>query len=79
MRVCHDFVLAVADVSQKIQGICGLPARVVRSPLGEREPQPKAVPDGFARVPYRGEGERNPILGNRRISRVSHLHTAGGR
>ena len=49
IRTYHDFILAAADVSQDNHGLHGFSIRVVSSPLGETEPEPRAVPDGFTR------------------------------
>lgn len=49
IRTYHDFVLAAGDVNQDIQGIHGFSIRVASSPLGDTEPEPREVPDGFAR------------------------------
>jgi tetratricopeptide (TPR) repeat protein len=49
IRTYHDFVLAAGDVNQDIQGIHGFSIRVASSPLGDTEPEPRLVPDGFAR------------------------------
>jgi len=48
VRAYHDFVLAAGDVSRDIAGIHGFTVRVAISPLGETEPEPKVIPDGFA-------------------------------
>ena len=49
IRTYHDFILAAGDVSQDIQGIHGFTIRVTGSPLGATEPEPRALPGGFAR------------------------------
>jgi tetratricopeptide (TPR) repeat protein len=48
IRTYHDFILAAADVSQDKHGLRGFTVRVVDSTLGKTEPEPRAVPDGFA-------------------------------
>jgi len=50
IRTYHDFVLAAGDVNQDIRGIHGFSIQVVSSPLGGTEPEPREVPDGFARL-----------------------------
>ncbi len=49
VRTYHDFVLEASDVSQDIAGIHGFTVRVVSSPLGGTESEPRVIPDGFAR------------------------------
>jgi tetratricopeptide (TPR) repeat protein len=49
IRTYHDFVLAAGDVSRDVEGIHGFSIRVASSPLGDTEPEPRTVPDGFAR------------------------------
>jgi tetratricopeptide (TPR) repeat protein len=48
VRAYHDFVLAAGDVNRDIAGIHGFTIRVVSSPLGGTEPEPRLIPDGFA-------------------------------
>ena len=57
IRTYHDFVLEAGGVSQDIHGFT---VRVVSSPLGETEPEPRVVPDGFRR--RLGQLDRRKLL-----------------
>lgn len=49
IRTYHDFILAARDVRQDLRGLYGFAVQVLGSPLGATAPEPRVVPDGFAR------------------------------